>query len=187
MKKSVTTKGGKVSIDTGPLAALKAEIAANKGKRVHVGVLGGNDARAEEPGKYTPGNAEIGKVHEFGMIGGISPVPNPGESKQPEKKGRGVTIPERSFLRMPLMAHLPDAIKKTGKQFWRDSIVKDGIGKTLRRLGVLGEGVVQDAFATGGFGTWPKLSRRTIKAKGSAAILIDTAQLRQSVTSRVVG
>jgi hypothetical protein len=49
-------------------------------------------------------------------------------------------------------------------------------------IGALGVGLVQQAFATGGFGKWAPLKAATIKRKGGAAILIDSAQLRKSIT-----
>ncbi len=102
-------------------------------------------------------------------------------------KGAHVNIPERSWLRMPVITKLPEAINAQSRAKWRDSILRDGVSATLKRLGILAEAVIQDAFATGGFGTWAKLSKVTIRRKKSAAILIASAQLRQSVTSRVVG
>lgn len=187
MKRTTQTSAGSVAVNTDPLAVLRAELEKYKSKRVQVGVLGGKDARSgDESEGYVPGNAEIGLIHEFGVIGGKSPFVVPGQSKEPSKQG-GRSLPERSFLRMPIISRLPLAIMKEGKQRWRDSIIRDGVVITLKRLGVMAEGLVHDAFATGGFGTWPKLSKYTIRKKGSAAILIDTAQLRQAITSRVVG
>lgn len=186
MKSTISTPAGKVVLNTDGLDALRKELAAAKSKRVQVGVLGGKDARLGEGGGYVPGNAEIGLVHEFGIIGGQSPFKMKGVSKQPTKRA-SMNMPERSWLRMPLITRLPEAILEQGRAAWRRAILEKGVVYALRNLGVVAEGVIQDAFATGGFGTWAKLSRRTIKKKGSAAILIDSAQLRQSVTSRVVG
>ncbi len=188
MNRTTRNGGGSVTVNTDPLAKLRTELQAAASKRVHVGVLGGKDARQDMPGQYTPGNAEIGAIHEFGITGGVSPLKVPGQSKQPAgKKGAHVNIPERSWLRMPVITKLPEAINAQSRAKWRDSILRDGVSATLKRLGILAEAVIQDAFATGGFGTWAKLSKVTIRRKKSAAILIASAQLRQSVTSRVVG
>lgn len=187
MKTVANKPGGSVALNTDGLEQLRKQLADAPSKRVQVGVLGGKDARSgDESAGYVPGNAEIGLVHEFGVTAGASPFKMPGVSKQPVKSP-GMNLPERSFLRMPLITKLPVAIVAQGKAAWRKAIVEKGVVFALKNLGVLAEGVVQDAFATGGFGTWPRLSKFTIKKKGSAAILIDTAQLRQSVTSRVVG
>lgn len=183
------TGSGSVSLNTDGLTALRKELAKAASKRLHVGVLGGKDARNGDESKgYIPGNAEIGLAHEFGVVGGVSPFKSKSQSKQPPSaKGMHVNLPERSFLRMPLMTKLPEAILSQGKAAWRKAIVEKGVVFALKNLGVIAEGIVQDAFATGGFGIWPKLKPYTIRKKGSAAILIDKAELRQSITSRVVG
>lgn len=122
-------------------------------------------------GKGRPGdnpstltNVEIGKLHEYGS------------------KTRN--IPARSFLWMPLSMHLMDAVNaKSG--VINKYLNMAQVHKCYELLGIVGENVVQEAFKTGGFGTWPKLSPVTIARKGSDKILIDTAQLRKSITSRV--
>jgi hypothetical protein len=182
-----TTSNGRVAINTDGLGALRRELALAPSKRVHVGVLGGNDARNGDESKgYIPGNAEIGLAHEYGVVAGASPYVAKGVSKRPTK-APGMNLPERSFLRMPLITRLPEAILKEGRQAWRNAILTKGVVYALRNLGALAESVVQDAFATGGFGTWVKLKASTIRRKKSSAILIDKAELRQSITSRVVG
>lgn len=187
MNRTTTTKAGTVGINTDGLGALREQLAKASSKRLHVGVLGGNDARNGDESKgYIPGNAEIGAIHEFGVVGGASPFKQPGISKVPIKNP-SINLPERSFLRMPLITKLPEAIIAQGRAAWRRAIIEKGVTFALRNLGVLAESVVQDAFKTGGFGTWAKLKKSTIRRKGSAAILIDKAELRQSITSRVVG
>ncbi len=174
-------------MNTDALSALRQELAKAASKRVHIGVLGGSDARSGDESKgYVPGNAEIGAIHEFGVTGGASPFKQPGISKTPIKN-KNINIPERSWLRMPLITRLPEAIAAQGRAAWRKAILERGVVFALKNLGVVAEGLIQDAFASGGFGTWAKLKPYTIRKKGSAAILIDSAELRQSVTSRVVG
>lgn len=201
MNKSVTTSSGTVSVSTDGLSALRAELERAKSKRVHVGVLGGKDARAEDGTGYVAGNAEIGMVHEFGVVSGYvrhkSRQVKPGQKRgiNETTKKPSMNIPERSFLRMPLIVKLPDAILAQGRDLWRKAILNRGVTFALRNLGVLAESIVQDAFATGGFGAWAALSQSTINRRlkksngkiGRMAILVDSAQLRQSVTSRVVG
>ena len=65
-------------------------------------------------------------------------------------------------------------------------IMAGGMRGALKTLGVVAEGTIQKAFATGGWGEWPKLSPVTIRRKKSSKILIDTSQLRRSISSRVV-
>ena len=124
-----------------------------------VGVLGNNNNRDD---KFS--NATIGLKHEFGSI--------------TEK------IPERSFLRMPLRNELPKELKKIGAAVF-EALVKENIKPAFKKLGILGEATVQEAFDTGGFGTWKALSPKTIAKKGFDTILVETTQLRRSITSDI--
>lgn len=156
---------GSVSLDVGNLRKLQADLAVFEKSKVQVGIFSDHDARADS--KPTAlGNAEIGTIQEFGSI----------------KRN----IPERSFLRVPLMDYLPDAIKATGATPWRASILKEGAVATLNRLGWVARNVVQDAFASGGFGMWAANHPRTIREKGSSQPLIATAKMRQSISHRVI-
>ena len=104
-------------------------------------------------------NADIGLVHEFGSI-----------SKN---------IRRRSFLEMPLTLKMPEYAATFGAALMK-AIDEGNLKPAFVKLGIKGEQVVQLAFASKGFGTWyqnPKTGR------GS---LIDTAQLRRSITSDVV-
>ena len=111
-------------------------------------------------------NAEIGAIHEFGKI------------SKPK-------IPQRSFLWMPLSLYLQDEVYKKASVF-NKLISFANVLDCYALLGICGENVVQYAFQTGGFGEWPALKPQTIANKGSDKILIDTAQLRKSITSRVI-
>jgi phage gpG-like protein len=127
-----------------------------------VGVLGGNQARGD--GDLT--NSEIGVVHEYGTKSG--------------------NIPSRSFLRMPLEVKSKDFVKGIGNsKMVKDAIARGDYKRVYELMGAKAEQIVDDAFATGGFGMWPPLKPETIAAKGSAGILKDTQQLRRSVTSDV--
>lgn len=146
--------------DTRGLQRLIGALAILDKGRAQVGIF--SDATEREASGKT--NAEIGAAHEFG-----STLTN---------------LPMRSWLRMPLMVELtPEKMRRIP---WLQLLLRDGAKKLLKRLGILGEEVVQEGFATGGFGRWPALSAWTIRKKGSSAILIETAQLRKSVASRVV-
>lgn len=150
-------------VDDEALTRLREDIKKNGKARVLVGVLGGSSGRVAGDALN---NAEIGAVHEFGVV--------------------TQNIPQRSWLRMPVIQELPAALKVTDKQLWHKIIVKKGIKGALGILGAYAIDTIHLAFETGGFGTWKPLKARTIKRKGSSAILIDTAQLRQSVTAEVV-
>ena len=111
-------------------------------------------------------NAEIGAIHEFGR----------------NSKPR---IPQRSFLWMPLKLYLQDYVNKKASVFNRYITLADH-HKMYELLGITAENVVQAAFQSGGFGNWEDISEYTKQRKGSDKILIDTSQLRKSITSRVV-
>lgn len=149
--------------DTDALARLRTEMKDHASARVEIGVFADRDGRTDPES-----NASIGLDHEFGKFTGKYP------------------IPERSFLRMPIITKLPEMIMNAGKEGWRRSILEKGIIHTLKFIGILAEGAVQAAFASGGFGRWPKLSAYTIREKGSSAILIDKGELRAAINSRVV-
>ncbi len=129
---------------------------------VDVGILGDvKEARGE--GLTT---ASIMAVHEFGSI--------------------QRSIPERSWLRMPLETGSRNIESQVAPKI--ESLLEEGDVKgVFKLLGIACEARIQDAFETGGFGNWPELSDSTIDAKGSDAILIDTGQARQAVTSKVGG
>lgn len=153
------------------LHALRAELNKSKGARVRVGLLGNKAARFDADwNKEKKNNPTIGLEHEFGVKGdGTSPP-----------------LPARSFLRMPLMTRLKDKIQQIGTAVFRALVMKRGIKVALENLGATAENTIQEAFNTGGFGQWQPLSPTTIRRKKSTAILIDTAQMRKAVTSRVV-
>lgn len=109
-------------------------------------------------------NAEIGLEHEMGVM-----------SKH---------IPRRSFLEMPLTLKMPNYARTFADQLMK-AIDDRNIKPVYVDLGIKGEQVVQLAFASRGFGQWQANSAATIKRKGSSSPLIDTAQLRRSITSDV--
>lgn len=123
-----------------------------------VGILGDNNPTYE--GGIT--TAEIASHHEFGTI----------------------KIPKRSWLMMPLEKYLQDNIKEFHNKIFI-ALRHGNIKEIFMLVGMAAEAIIQDAFNSGGFGEWKPLAPITIKRKGSSAILIDTAQLRKSVTSKV--
>lgn len=107
-------------------------------------------------------NVSLGFQHEFG---------------NPETK-----LPERSFIRGPLMTHLGPSLTVD----WFSRIARLGAKRTVASLGRAGVDIIQEAFATGGFGTWAPLKPRTIQRKKSDRILIEHGEMRDAVTSKVV-
>ena len=136
---------------------LEGKITELKGLSVVVGVTAKSNARSDE---LT--NADLAMIHEFG-----SPVHN---------------IPERSFLRKPLINNAETVA----------SLAKNAIGKFIageisaaEALGVIGEeakGISKEAVANG---ISPALKPATIKRKKSSKPLIDTGQLLNSITYEV--
>ncbi len=131
------------------------------GRVVKVGILGKNASRKGGGAN----NAEVGLVNEFGSF----------------KKG----IPARSFLRMPISREAAAITKKASEKIY--AAVSGGeMVPLLTQIGLACEVAVQHGFASGGFGQWAPNKPATIRRKKSSSPLIDTRQLRASVTS-VVG
>ena len=110
-------------------------------------------------------NAAVGALHEFGTE----------------------HMPIRSFLRMPLTDYLPKKIEEQGL-FGKDelkAVMKEGSTTPwLKRLAVLAEATIAEAFATGGFGKWAPWKNPNYKNDDNR-ILVDTRQLRDSISSEV--
>lgn len=123
-----------------------------------VGILGDGDARRGDNS-----NATIGAKHEFGNDG----------------------MPQRSFLRMPITENLQAYIDRSGafdKESLKKVIKSGSFFEWVKKLGVLAETIVSDAFDSGGFGKW-KPSNMTYKKNHQT--LVETQQLRNSITSEV--
>ncbi len=125
-----------------------------------VGIFANKNARE---GENT--NADIGARHEFGVI----------------SEG----IPRRSFLEDPLKEKRKEFLKDVDKIVKANIDKENGARESLELIGISAEAIVQEAFETGGFGTWPELRDKTTTAKGSDTILIDSSQLRRAITSKV--
>lgn len=130
-----------------------------------VGIMGAKDARAfSHTGE--PSNATLGVIHEFGTLDG--------------------KIPARSWLRFPLEYKAKDIIKFLKSKEVKKMLIQGKVKEVYKRLGLVAEGIIQDAFATNGFGQWKPNAPSTVAAKGSSAPLIDSGQLRAAVSSEVV-
>lgn len=117
-------------------------------------------------GKHANSNIVfIGSVHEWGSLTG--------------------TIPERSFIRMPLQRNQKE-IQADINKIWQKKIEAQDIKGIFQIIGISGEAQIQAAFETGGFGEWLPIQPETVRRKkGSEAILIDDGTLRKSITSEV--
>lgn len=139
-------------------------IKALKGQlpRIHVGIIGGSVRKDQKLGET---NAGIGLIHEYG----------------------GGHCPQRSFLRVPLIDRLKKTMDNSGA-FDKDTlteVVKQAtIIPWLKKISVLAEGIVTGAFETGGYGKWPAWKNPNYK-NGGNSLLVDTGQLRDSITSEI--
>jgi hypothetical protein len=150
----------KVTLDIEPLKNLMTDLGEES--KVRVGVLGSDNARS---GK-ADSNASIGLKHEFGSI-----------------KDK---IPPRSFIRMPLEQKSKQIEAFLSSEKIRQLFEQGEKSKILTLLGIKAENIIQQAFRTGGFGKWPANRPSTVARKGSSKPLIDTSQLRRSISSEVV-
>lgn len=128
---------------------------------VKVGILAETNSRKNGEGS----NASIGVKHEFGMEG----------------------LPERSFLRVPLAEHMQDYLN-SAEMLDRATvaqIIQEGsLERWLTKVGFIAENIISDAFSTGGFGKWKPSNMAYKKVH---LTLVETQQLRNSITSEVVG
>lgn len=147
------------AVDTKKLDALIKALKESKA-RGRIGILGPSVRSVD--GKAV-NNAVIGAAHEFGT------------SK----------LPQRSFLRMPLADRLPQEVLKAGlldKDVVTEVIKTKSVVPWLKKIMVLANSVVLEAFDTGGFGKWQPSN---MKNKKNAQTLVETGQLRDSITTEV--
>ena len=169
MNAKTISSGGRVTLNDTDLVALRKNLGELAKLRVKVGVLGPKAARADQGTVHNPeglNNAEIGLRNEFGVI--------------------SERVPERSFIRMPLIVQLPKILKGGTAKQWIQTLIKQGPAYVMGSLGLAGEHAVQEAFATKGFGKWKPNAPLTVILKGSARPLIDHGELRQAISSEVI-
>ncbi|MEA3330610.1 MAG: hypothetical protein U9Q29_02830 [Campylobacterota bacterium] len=134
----------------------KLKKAITSGK-VKVGLPKGK-AETYESGETT---IEVGATHEFG-------------------EGN---IPERSFIRVPVQHNKEKYIALAAKQA---KLIFNGKQTVEDALGILGLFMSDKMKASFGNNDWSPNSQQTIASKGSSSPLIDTGQLRQSITWQIV-
>lgn len=142
-----------IQIDTRGLDKLIRSLKL-KAPVARVGILGG---KVRKEGNS---NAEIGSFHEFGTD----------------------KLPVRSFLRVPISDKLEVKMEESGS-FEVENIVNQGsLLNWTKEISVLAEGIVLEAFGSGGFGKWKPSE---MKYKKNHQTLVETQQLRNSITSEV--
>jgi hypothetical protein len=155
--------GGKVIVRDRGLTKIIENMASFDGKAVAVGIQG-PEAGAIEHEESDLSNVELGVIHEFGAP--------------------AVGIPERSFIRAPFDASVRELTALMGKAA---RVVYDvRTASEDRVLGLVGEKVVSIFQNAMNRGIPPELKPATVARKGSSKPLIDTAQLKQSITWKIV-
>lgn len=153
---------GRVVINLGKLDNIRDAVAQKYVARV--GIL--NDSTHTGENGKTIGMVELALIHIFGSI--------------------TRNIPARDPLFIPLQSKKQRLLQSLAVPRVLDLLMEGNIKGILKIMGAEGEAIVQDAFATRGFGLWPPLMPATVKRKGSDAPLIDTSAFRKSFTSDVV-
>jgi hypothetical protein len=136
----------------------------NKPPTIRVGILGSGNARDSQGGAT---NDFIGMQHEFGSV----------------------RVPKRSFLREPLADNIGKAMESSGAldaDILKQAIKTGSVKPWCDKIAVLAEGIVLEAFDSGGYGKWKALKPSTLRDKKNAQILVETGQLRNSITSEVI-
>lgn len=149
----------KTTLDTAGIDKLMK--AMKNAPEVRIGILGASPRTANDGSQLN--NATVGLFAEVGT------------SKSPM----------RSFLRMPLIMQLNKRLKAAGvleKDVLREAIKSGSLIPIMQKVGVIAEGIVLDAFDTGGFGQWKPSDMRY---KENHQTLVETQQLRNSITSEV--
>lgn len=168
-----------VRIDTTKLDALEKQLKIRYAAQV--GVLGGvGQTRLKVVHKKVKRGKNAGKIIAQKVKGSESPMTNAEIGLVHEKGSKSKNIPRRSFLLVPLSSKLPERLREVSRGILSAVVNKVSLQVAYEKLARLAEGIVLESFRTSGFGTWPALKRR----KGTP--LIDSGQLRRSISSRVV-
>jgi len=114
---------------------------------------------------------DLAVVHEFGAVIRTS-------------RGKEIVIPQRSFIRATIDEHAPK-LQRTASALGQGVLIgKFQTGQALELLGQQGVGLIKQRIADG---IPPRNADSTIARKGSSTPLVDSGQLRGSITHRVEG
>lgn len=133
----------------------------SRGATVKVGIIGEKASQSHQGGPLS--NVEIGAVHEFGA------------------PSRG--IEQRSFIRGYVIENERE-IHDLQRKFAREIIKGMPVKQALKQLGAVIEGGIKERIANR---IPPPLWAQTVERKGSDVPLINTGQLRSSITHLVEG
>lgn len=138
---------------------LRSRLEGMADKEVVVGVTRASAGR-DQTGEIN--NAELAATHEFGT-----------------KDGR---IPERSFIRSSMTEHSREYVAAHAENLRKVVRGEMPFEQSLQLLGLRAASDVQQNIRDGDF---ESLAQSTIDRKGSSKPLIDTGNLRQSITHEV--
>lgn len=130
--------------------------------KTRVGILGSNSSRNSKSAN-SPNNAEVGAFHEFGTT----------------------QLPQRSFLRVPISEKLDKALEYSdafSEDALKEVLAASSLVPYMKKVALIAEGIVVGAFASGGYGKWQPSN---MKYKTNHQTLVETTQLRDSITSEV--
>lgn len=152
-----------IKFDTKRLKAIAKQW--KKNPYVKVGILAGKDDKRND-GQT---NTQIAFAHEFGS------------------RGRYGSLPERSFLRMPIQDDFPTVFNQYAKSPEASVDFVRNPKKFLNVVGELALQVIDDAFANGGSSKtkWAELSEQAKATKKVDQILVETGQLRDSISYEI--
>lgn len=150
---------------------------------VRIGIIG---SKASKSHGENLTNAELGTFHEFGSKDGKHP-------------------PQRSFLAMPIGTKLnfnQESMKEMRKTLFKQLFLKKAPEDFYKALMSKALEIVENAFATAGFGEWKPLAARTYAQRSknlpksvtkrsltywfNHPILTDTGQLRRSISGKII-
>lgn len=151
--------GRGVTVKRDLLAKMLRELGATQ-KHIAVGVLG---AKAQAPHKNEHGEkseATVAQVAQWNSYGTS-------------------TIPARPFLTVAVARHARELLKTQRRLATALVMQKIDLNRALGLLGAYAVGIVKQTIAEG---VPPPNAESTIKMKGSSTPLINTGQLRNSIT-----
>lgn len=179
MKITQINKNSKITFNNDPLQNLLISVKENY--VVRVGILGSKGTQTHQ--RKETGELKKGGGHKTGA--GASDQSNADIGLEHEKGVKSKNLPRRSWLVNPLEDHISEYFEKLGAEVIKDMLVKQP-EPAYNALGVNALQIIQKGFETGGYGKWKPLKAMTIANKKSSQILIDTGQLRKSITFQVV-
>ena len=158
----------KIEIKLNKLEKFIKDVPNLQNQEVRIGFLG-EEKNTRSGGELT--NADLAAIHHFGSVSKKLPPRSPFVGFQMEEK--------TSIISNIIGKSLESSVKK-------NTINKSDVTQALKKGGLAGENLIDEAFQTGGFGSWKPINPKTAKAKGNKKILIATDQLHKSRVSKVI-